>query len=51
MTHTSEQIRDLIERAYWVLLMNTLEPINLHELYSQDDVESLADDLREYLNG
>tara|TARA_R100000951_G_C2522340_1_gene143818 strand:- start:279 stop:458 length:180 start_codon:yes stop_codon:yes gene_type:complete len=46
-----ETINQLIERAYWALTMNALEPVNYTETYSQVDVESLIDDLREYLNG
>lgn len=41
----------LIMRAYWALVINALEPTNDEDSYSQEDIEDLTDDLREFLNG
>lgn len=46
-----EMIRDLFERSYWALTINALEPINTTEIYCQEDIEILVDQLREFLNG
>lgn len=46
-----ETIQKLVERAYWALTMNALEPVTNSECYNQSDIEQLTDDLREFLNG
>jgi hypothetical protein len=41
----------LIERAYWALTINALEPVNQDECYGQDDIDILAEELGDFLNG
>lgn len=43
--------RELIERAYWALTMNALEPVSEEETYPQDDINELVDELREFIDG
>ncbi len=48
---TPETTKDLIERAYWALTMNVIEPVNQEEIYDQEDVEELVNELLEFING